>query len=238
MKKILNIGCGTKTSSNPNIINIDWSIYLIFKRSKFLNYFAPLIFRGNRKIKYKNLPNNIMAYNLKKPLPFEDKVVDVIYSSHVFEHIDRDKIFYVLAEWRRVLKKGGLLRIVVPDLFLLIKNYQKSFKTQNHNHDKAVAEIFEQCVRKEAFGTSKQNKFYRLIENFLLGDARKRGETHQWMYDELNLSQILITAGFINIKIHRYNTSSCIELLELDIDEFGNQYKPDSMYVEAVKLDE
>jgi hypothetical protein len=98
-----------------------------------------------------------------------------------------------------------------------------------------VDDLLEQCVRKEPSGTSKQNKFYRLIENFFLGDARKRGETHQWMYDELNLSQILTSEGFINVKIHKFNTSSCSELLELDVDELGNQYKPGSLYIEAVK---
>jgi predicted SAM-dependent methyltransferase len=72
-----------------------------------------------------------MVYNLKNRLPFKNKTINVIYSSHVLEHIDRDTMPHVLAEWRRVLKTKGLLRIVVPDLFLLVKSYQKSFKIKS-----------------------------------------------------------------------------------------------------------
>ena len=46
-------------------------------------------------------------------------------------------------------------------------------------HDDYVGAIIEQCVRKEAAGTSKQKNVRRFIENIILGDARKRGETHQ-----------------------------------------------------------
>ena len=33
--RIINLGCGTKTCQNPDVINIDWSIYLVLKK-KFL----------------------------------------------------------------------------------------------------------------------------------------------------------------------------------------------------------
>jgi predicted SAM-dependent methyltransferase len=48
-------------------------------------------------------------------LPFADQSVDLIYSSHVFEHIHRTKTIDVLKEWHRVLKVGGIIRLAVPD---------------------------------------------------------------------------------------------------------------------------
>lgn len=48
-------------------------------------------------------------------LPFDDNSVDLIYSSHVLEYFDREEVLTVLSEWKRVLKKGGILRIAVPD---------------------------------------------------------------------------------------------------------------------------
>jgi len=46
---------------------------------------------------------------------FSDCTVDLIYASHVLEYFDREEALMVLKEWGRVLKKGGVLRIAVPD---------------------------------------------------------------------------------------------------------------------------
>lgn len=50
---------------------------------------------------------------------FEDDSIDAIYSSHVLEHFHHsiyNEMVFTLAEWHRVLKKGGELLISVPDL--------------------------------------------------------------------------------------------------------------------------
>ena len=48
-------------------------------------------------------------------LPIDDESVDLIYASHVLEYFDREEVLPILQEWTRVLKKGGILRIAVPD---------------------------------------------------------------------------------------------------------------------------
>ena len=50
--------------------------------------------------------------------------VDEIYASHVLEYFDQDEVRAVLKEWRRVLKKNGILRLAVPNLEALISVYQ------------------------------------------------------------------------------------------------------------------
>ena len=57
---------------------------------------------------------------------FENESCELIYSSHSFEYFDRFEAIEVLKEWRRVLKKGGILRLAVPDFDKLILVYQKS----------------------------------------------------------------------------------------------------------------
>lgn len=57
---------------------------------------------------------------------FEDSSVDLLYASHVIEHIDRKKLPNVLEEWLRVLKPGGTLRFGVPDFDGLVKIYEGS----------------------------------------------------------------------------------------------------------------
>ena len=50
-----------------------------------------------------------------KPLPFEDNTFDLIYASHVLEHIPWYKTEEVISEWVRILKPGGQLEVWVPD---------------------------------------------------------------------------------------------------------------------------
>jgi len=46
---------------------------------------------------------------------FGNNTVDLIYASHVIEYFDREDVKELLAEWVRVLKPGGCLRLAVPD---------------------------------------------------------------------------------------------------------------------------
>lgn len=57
---------------------------------------------------------------------FESGSIDEIYCSHAFEYFDRHKSASVLEEWKRVLKFGGKLMLVVPDFDQLIKIYLKT----------------------------------------------------------------------------------------------------------------
>lgn len=57
-------------------------------------------------------------------LPFDDGVVAEIYSSHLLEHFPEEILRRVLLpHWRKKLRVGGMLRIVVPDAEAMIKDY-------------------------------------------------------------------------------------------------------------------
>tara|TARA_B100000945_G_C20333558_1_gene573670 strand:+ start:821 stop:1129 length:309 start_codon:yes stop_codon:yes gene_type:complete len=72
------------------------------------------------------ISNNISYCNAAKQIPEKDNSVSVLYSSHMLEHLDDKETDIFLKESIRVLMKGGLIRIVVPDFEILIKNYLKS----------------------------------------------------------------------------------------------------------------
>ena len=57
---------------------------------------------------------------------FEDDSVNLIYASHLLEHFSRNKTEEVLKEWHRVLKRGGIIRLAVPDFEKLINVYQET----------------------------------------------------------------------------------------------------------------
>lgn len=72
-----------------------------------------------------------------RQLPFESNFADIVYSSHVLEHFTRADCSDILEEFLRVLKPGGELRIVVPNLGWAIKEIEKDpewFNSVNQNH--------------------------------------------------------------------------------------------------------
>ena len=240
---ILNLGCGTKTSPEPEVINMDWSILLRTRRNRILRAIAPMVIGEDRLMSFRKLPDNINVWNLSKGIFFDSDSVDVVYHSHMLEHLDLDAARKFLQECKRVLKPDGIHRIVVPDFYLLCKAYLSHYEIckgaseETKDHERYVAAIIEQCVRRKAWNTSQQRPLRRFIENMILGDARRRGETHQWMYDRITLKTILLDLDYRKVHEQEYNTSRITHWTkyELDMDANGKQYKPGSLYMEAIK---
>lgn len=59
----------------------------------------------------------------RKGLPYQDGVVAGVYSEHLFEHLTQAEGLGFLRECRRVLKPGGLVRIAMPDLDVIVDRY-------------------------------------------------------------------------------------------------------------------
>ncbi len=96
MKKInLHIGCGDVYI--PGFIHIDVRYF------PNLDYISPA--------------NNLYM--------FKNNSVDLIYSCCLLEHLKKDEAEQALEEWYRVLKKGGILRVSVPDFEKVTEVYQK-----------------------------------------------------------------------------------------------------------------
>jgi predicted SAM-dependent methyltransferase len=57
-------------------------------------------------------------------LPFPDSSIDVLYSSHMLEHLFKEDSKKFLKETYRVVKKNGSIRICIPDLEYAFKLYQ------------------------------------------------------------------------------------------------------------------
>jgi SAM-dependent methyltransferase len=238
---ILNLGCGNKT--HPEIVNIDWSIHLRLRRSTIGRALASRYLRGERKREFDKLPSSILVHDLTKGIPYPNSSVDAVYHSHTLEHIDRSAVPVFFAEVLRVLKPGGIHRICVPDFESLVLAYigslQKCRCTEDADsigrHDFYISDIIEQMVRKQASGTGRQTKLRQIIENGILGDARRRGETHRWMYDQYNLSSILLLSGFSQVRRRSYNVSEIPDWTRygLELDDDGREYKAGSLYIEA-----
>ena len=244
-RRVVNLGCGPKASSHPDVLNVDWSVYLRFRSNPLVSWLPPLVLGGERLERYRSLPENIVAHDLTRGIPLPDGSADVVYHSHVLEHIDRDAVTAFQAEVRRVLKPGGVQRVVVPDLEILARRYLASLEAaragegagEQAAHDASVRELLEQSVRKDAAAARGLSGWRRALYTRVFGDARARGETHQWMYDSENLAALLSACGFRDIMVAAYDRSRIPgwQAYGLDVDAEGRQYKPDSLYMEAVK---
>ena len=112
----LNLGCGDCVPDGW--INVDYSLGARFARIPLFNIL-------NRKLKLFNLDWNdkIHIHDLNKEFPWKDDTVDVIYCSHLLEHFTQQRGRVFLIECNRVLRKDGIIRLVVPDLGYIIKDY-------------------------------------------------------------------------------------------------------------------
>jgi SAM-dependent methyltransferase len=224
-------------------MNIDWSPILFLAKHRFLRKLGSPFLTTGRRARVETLAEaDVLVHNLAKGIPYADGAVDVVYHSHVLEHLDRDIAQRFLKECARVLRPGGIIRIVVPDLERAVQCYWGSLQGSDTQeaalqHDRSVAGLLEQSVRRTAFETSRQPRFRRLIEGVLLGDARRRGETHQWMYDRVNLCALLRQANFESVQQVSYDRSSVANWSDfaLDLAVDGSEYKPGSLYVEGQK---
>jgi predicted SAM-dependent methyltransferase/glycosyltransferase involved in cell wall biosynthesis len=86
---------------------------------------------------------------------FSDESVDLIYASHCLEHFSHQKVHQVLSEWYRVLKKGSILRLSVPDFDVIVKIYQDNSKNINTILGKLMGgQDYEYNFHKTAFNRS------------------------------------------------------------------------------------
>ncbi len=127
--RMLNLGCGSTFHSDW--VNVD-----------FINH--------NGKV---------IAYDLRLGIPFAEASFDVVYHSHVLEHMPKAWGEFFIKECFRVLRPGGLLRVVVPDLENIAQAYLKSLQEArdgdegaNQRHEWMLVELIDQLTRSQTGG--------------------------------------------------------------------------------------
>jgi predicted SAM-dependent methyltransferase len=133
---------------------------LIQLKAKIKNSTGKLqIIIGAHTTDYKDwLPTNIENLNLLEISSFDnlfgDKKADRFLAEHVFEHISYDDAIIALKNCNKYLKKGGVVRIAVPDGFHPNPDYINMVKPGGHGegaHDhkllydyKTLSKAFEE----------------------------------------------------------------------------------------------
>ena len=103
---------------------------------------------------------DVQGYDLRKGIPFPENTFDLVYSSHMLEHLSRDEGMHFLREAYRVLKPGGIVRILTPDLERMAREYLKNLEayrlgdtTENRQkYEWILLELFDQMTREKSGG--------------------------------------------------------------------------------------
>jgi SAM-dependent methyltransferase len=139
---MLNIGCGR--CYHPDWINLD------------LNHPDP----------------EVLQHDVLQGIPFSDNSFDFVYHSHVLEHLSPDDGATMIRECFRVLRPGGVLRIVVPDLEQIAKLYLQQHELACQGDERAIAnydwmklELIDQMVRRNSGGRMGQFITSPMISN-------------------------------------------------------------------------
>ena len=112
------------------------------------------IHKDFENIDFYPINENIKKINLLQVLPYNDNTFDIAYSSHFLEHLDKDNAKKILKEIRRILKDDGILRIVVPDLENIAREYIKLMDCDDNSfkHEWIVIEMLDQIARSKMGG--------------------------------------------------------------------------------------
>ena len=133
--------------------------------SKFLNLACGNVFLRDAawvNADFQAMAPWVQSMDLLAPLPFSDHTFDLVYCSHFLEHIPRELVSGFLRECYRVLRPGGLIRLVLPDADEMFRQYLRFRDTQQHAQaDFLMIEIVDQCVRSRSGGLL--TDFYRQI---------------------------------------------------------------------------
>jgi SAM-dependent methyltransferase len=170
-------GCGWSVHSEWT--NFDASPTLKWERLPILGRFTknPLRF-----------PASARVGDIVKGLPVADESCQGVYASHVLEHLTLEDFHKALQNTYRILRRGGIFRLVVPDLEWAVREY-----IMRMDRDDPDANAF--FLRETNLGCERR-------EPGLMGLARKlvNTSTHLWMWDERSMTRALSEHGFGHIR--------------------------------------
>ncbi|MGH2915334.1 MAG: class I SAM-dependent methyltransferase [Solirubrobacteraceae bacterium] len=130
---------------------------------------------------------SVRYLDLTRRFRFADDTFECVYASHVLEHLHPDAAERCLAEARRVLVPGGILRLAVPDLDRVVAEY-----------DPADPDAFLDGIYQGR------------------GRRAKRSARHWWHYNAVSLPALLRRLGFEQIDVCEYREGRMPDVAEIE----------------------
>lgn len=219
-----NIGCGLDTA--PGYENLDNSPSLLVQQNPVLRAITNILERIFARHLYTRFPESVRRHDVNQGLPYASASVEVIYSSHMLEHLPRRQAEEFLCEAYRVLIPNGILRLALPDLERRAREYLGKLESERERQlNEMPADEF---MRSTFLGIEERCRIRQPISMYRTILAR---EGHAWMWDAPTLAVLLQKIGFTDVKERGFRESCNPEVGVLDLDS----RKDESFYVEARK---
>jgi len=209
----VNVGCGS--TPTPGWMNFDNSLTIRLGRIPGLVYLLwtrRLIAEHQRYFAKVAKEFNVQWAQAWK-LPLASGSVEAFYSSHMLEHLDALQVHKLFVEARRVLKPGGVIRLGVPDLHRLARQYGES-----GDADAFVQSTLMACPPKTGL--------IDRLQYLLVGERH-----HRWMYDAASLAKLLRREHFSDVREMKPGETMIPEPGQLNLREREDE----TVYVEAFR---
>ena len=150
---------------------------------------------------FEQLDSRIGFNLISDDLPYEDNSIDIIYMSHIIEHIPLYNAQEVLTKIYNKLKVGGFVRILCPDLEKIIQAYVDKDElafSRNKNHWGTVTFLNSQLGIGGMFINQILSPGGDI--DFYVGEKKISSYAHVAGYDFEMIRNLLKIVGFIKIK--------------------------------------
>lgn len=213
--KIVNVGCGATPTKDA--INIDNSFTIVLANNKLLLWLAKTLGFTNKSTD--SFIESICKYKIQRAsairLPIESNSVDIVYSSHMIEHMGQKELIQFLHEAYRILKVGGIIRLSTPNFTQKVNEY-----ISNKDADSFMKSTL---LGRDAYRGSLKHR----VSLFFFGDR-----SHLWLYDVQSLSKRLSEANFTEVTSLKAGDTTIPFEVDIDLSE----REEESLYVEARKI--
>ena len=181
---MINFGCGLSVATDW--INYDASPTMRLQR-------LPLVGTLAKSLVKPRFPDLVRYGDIARGMPEEACSADLVYCSHILEHLSLTDCRLALAEVLRILKPGGVFRGVLPDLEADVRAYLAD----------PSADACSAFMRATSLGHVRRSLGLVGRLRALLGNSQ-----HLWMWDYKGLAAELQSAGFVDIRRAQYNDSA------------------------------
>ncbi len=160
--------------------------------------------------------------DLRFPLKIKDESVDGITCEHTMEHLSYSDDEKLMSECYRILKPGGVLRIILPDVSKFLNAYA--------NNDVAWFNEWEKLYFTNSLNPERAKRKLHSKMGAVSFVLQEYGHISAW--DEETLRFYLSKVGFSKIDVKAYREGAKKELL-IDLDSETRKFV--SIYLEATK---
>lgn len=197
--KGINLGCGFDNPAHWLGLDGGASLWMMQKSPRFLlrrfykNFkMADVMDFDTYYQKVKTV--RFIHHDIRFGLPFRDESVPHVFSSHFLEHLEREEARKLLKDCYRVMKKGGIIRIVVPSLDEAADSLRLAYENYKLGNTESI----------QKFVTDRNPGF---LDRF---------SGHKWMYNFTELKNMMEEAGFREVKECDFQKGEIPDVEKLD----------------------